>query len=231
MSTRLARLPAKKISSWVRPGVCEVRASALRPASALIRLDFPTLERPANAISIGPMGGSAANDPAAATKRHSPANNFRPASISSALRSVMGVLYAGAAASSFRPSRRSAAKAARAGIHNAGASENGFRAPASAGTRNDKEGEYYIGLSKNTPVEESAKFALATRTRPIILDCKSVPLGVDAIEQFEEAFLRYKIPWRSQIIVGLPKQFHQSSETVSAIQHDASPAKGPRLRP
>jgi hypothetical protein len=43
--------PSKKISSWVRPGVCEVRASALRPVSALIRLDLPTLERPAKAIS------------------------------------------------------------------------------------------------------------------------------------------------------------------------------------
>src|SRR6185369_8483318 len=42
--------PSKKISSWVRPGVCEVRASALRPVSALIRLDLPTLERPAKAI-------------------------------------------------------------------------------------------------------------------------------------------------------------------------------------
>src|SRR5437899_4805240 len=89
MSTRLAPAPAKKISSWVRPGVCEVRASALRPASALIRLDLPTLERPAKAISIAPMGGSTANDPAAATKRHSPANNFRPASISSGVGSVM----------------------------------------------------------------------------------------------------------------------------------------------
>ena len=44
--------PQKKISSWVRPGVCEVRASAFRPVSALIRLDLPTLERPAKAISM-----------------------------------------------------------------------------------------------------------------------------------------------------------------------------------
>ena len=30
----------------MRPGVCEMRASWLRPVSALIRLDLPTLERP-----------------------------------------------------------------------------------------------------------------------------------------------------------------------------------------
>ena len=41
---------SKKMSSCVRPGVCEVRARALRPVSALTRLDLPTLERPANAI-------------------------------------------------------------------------------------------------------------------------------------------------------------------------------------
>ena len=52
---------AKKISSWVRPGVCEVRASALRPVSALIRLDLPTLERPAKAISSPRIGGSTSN--------------------------------------------------------------------------------------------------------------------------------------------------------------------------
>ena len=58
----------KKISSCVRPGVREVRASALRPVSALIRLDLPTLERPANAISVPRIGGSEAGEPAAATK-------------------------------------------------------------------------------------------------------------------------------------------------------------------
>src|SRR5262249_38559841 len=80
------RVSAKKMSSWVRPGVCEVRARLLRPASALIRLDLPTLERPAKAISISCMGGSAASEPAAATKRHSPANSFRPASSSSSVK-------------------------------------------------------------------------------------------------------------------------------------------------
>src|SRR5262245_16732369 len=72
--------PAKKISSWVRPGVCEVRASALRPVSALIRLDLPTLDRPAKAIST-PCGlGNDSIEPAAVAKRHSCANSRRPAS-------------------------------------------------------------------------------------------------------------------------------------------------------
>src|SRR6185295_16368321 len=81
--------PSKKISSWVRPGVCEVRASALRPVSALIRLDLPTLERPANAISMPRMAGNTASEPAAAMKRHSLANSLRPRSISSGVKSVI----------------------------------------------------------------------------------------------------------------------------------------------
>src|SRR5690242_15194041 len=76
---------AKKISSWVRPGVCEVRASALRLVSALMRLDLPTLERPANAISTPSIGGSDSNDAAADRKRHSAANSLRPVSLSSAV--------------------------------------------------------------------------------------------------------------------------------------------------
>src|SRR5215469_722391 len=88
MSTRIGwPLVSKKISSWVRPGVCEVRASALRPVSALIRLDLPTFERPANAISAPIMAGSAATEPAAKLKRQSAANSRRPASISSAVKS------------------------------------------------------------------------------------------------------------------------------------------------
>ena len=47
----------KKLRFWVRPGVCEMRASALRPVSALRSEDFPTLERPAKAISGGAIGG------------------------------------------------------------------------------------------------------------------------------------------------------------------------------
>src|SRR5258706_2499652 len=74
--------PSKKISSWVRPGVCEVRASALRPVSALIRLDLPTLERPANATSMPAIGGSVSIEGEAQKNCQSPANSFRPCSIS-----------------------------------------------------------------------------------------------------------------------------------------------------
>src|SRR5215472_4831054 len=89
MSTRLSGPAAvKKISSWVRPGVCEVRASALRLVSALIRLDLPTLERPANAISTPSAGGSVTYEPAAVRKRHSAANSLRPVSASAAVNEV-----------------------------------------------------------------------------------------------------------------------------------------------
>src|SRR6478672_3754982 len=83
MSTTL-RLspPLKKMSSCVRPGVREMRARFLRPVSALMRLDLPTLDRPAKAISTPRMEGSDTADPAAAIKRQSPANKRRPASIS-----------------------------------------------------------------------------------------------------------------------------------------------------
>src|SRR6185312_13977216 len=86
MSTRRSPAlagPSKKISSWVRPGVCEVRARLLRPVSALMREDLPTLDRPAKATSVAPIGGSISIEGAAWVKRHSPANSFRPASISS----------------------------------------------------------------------------------------------------------------------------------------------------
>src|SRR6476646_6622727 len=74
--------PVKKTSSCVRPGVREMRARFLRPVSALIRLDLPTLERPAKAISTPRIDGSDAGVPAALTKRHSRAKRRRPASIS-----------------------------------------------------------------------------------------------------------------------------------------------------
>src|SRR5215213_10536983 len=81
MSTRV-RLgsAAKKINSWVRPGVCEVRASALRPVNALIRLDLPTLERPAKAISTPRILGNDSSELAAVAKSHGCANSRRPAS-------------------------------------------------------------------------------------------------------------------------------------------------------
>src|ERR1700722_15573977 len=55
MSTKRALpLRSKKMSSCVRPGVREVRASAPRPVSALTSEDLPTFDRPAKAISGGP---------------------------------------------------------------------------------------------------------------------------------------------------------------------------------
>src|SRR5664279_3154690 len=81
--------PSKKISSWVRPGVCEVRASALRPVSALIRLDLPTLERPANATSMPAIGGSVSIEGEAQKNCQSPANSFRACSIRSASGSAL----------------------------------------------------------------------------------------------------------------------------------------------
>src|ERR1700722_2704246 len=62
--------PSKKISSWVRPGVCEVRARPLRPVSALISEDLPTLERPAKAISLTVGGGKLESIEAAVAKSH-----------------------------------------------------------------------------------------------------------------------------------------------------------------
>ena len=47
----------KKLICCVRPGVLLVNASRVRSASALIALDLPELDRPANAISGGPGGG------------------------------------------------------------------------------------------------------------------------------------------------------------------------------
>src|SRR5689334_8210114 len=106
--------PSKKISSWVRPGVCEVRASALRLVSALIRLDLPTLERPANATSMPAIGGSVSIEGEAHTNFHSPAKSFRPSSISFASMSALmrrslffGVVIPGRCAASNPESRDS----------------------------------------------------------------------------------------------------------------------------
>src|SRR5437016_6089401 len=95
MSTTLSLSPpVKKTSSCVRPGVREMRARLLRPVSALIRLDLPTLERPAKATSTPCIGGNEAGAPAAPTNRHSPAKRRRPASISARL-NVVEVIGAG----------------------------------------------------------------------------------------------------------------------------------------
>src|SRR5579859_3121241 len=84
MSTRTRRWPrSKKLSCWVRPGVFDVRASVLRPVSALIRLDLPTLERPANATSGRPVGGIVSSFVEPLVKPHSAANSRRPRSIAS----------------------------------------------------------------------------------------------------------------------------------------------------
>src|SRR5271167_1646334 len=101
MSTSVRRSSAeKKISSWVRPGVLEVRANPLRLVSALIRLDLPTLERPAKANSKPFIAGSEAGDAAAATNRHWPANNLRPAPTSLLVKAGVGAELVGRAPSS-----------------------------------------------------------------------------------------------------------------------------------
>src|SRR6185503_16831752 len=51
----------KKFNDCVRPGVEEVRARPRTESRELIKLDFPTFERPMNAISgNSPIGQSAA---------------------------------------------------------------------------------------------------------------------------------------------------------------------------
>src|SRR5260221_14583550 len=89
--------PLKKIRSCVRPGVCEMRARPLRPVSALMRLDLPTLERPAKAVSMPSARGSDSGELAAQKKSHSPANNLWPVSISAEVKSVMAASYNGQA--------------------------------------------------------------------------------------------------------------------------------------
>ena len=71
------------MSSCVRPGVREVRASAARPVSALMSEDLPTFDRPAKAISGAPIGGKPSERAAAKMNSHSPANSLRPASVQS----------------------------------------------------------------------------------------------------------------------------------------------------
>src|SRR5262245_61362432 len=79
--------PEKKISSCVRPGVCDVRARPLWLVSALISDDLPTFERPANAISRPFIGGSDSSEDAAETKAQSDANMRRPTSSSAGVKS------------------------------------------------------------------------------------------------------------------------------------------------
>ena len=76
--------PMTRVNEEVNPR--EIRASACRPVSALMRLDLPTLERPAKATSMPCMGGSESMDAAAPANRHSPANSLRPAAISACVK-------------------------------------------------------------------------------------------------------------------------------------------------
>ena len=62
----------------MRPGVFETRASVLRLVRALRSEDFPTLERPAKAISGGPSGGRSSGLAFANINSQGPANSRRP---------------------------------------------------------------------------------------------------------------------------------------------------------
>ena len=69
----------KKLSSCVRPGVFEVRASAFWPVMALSRLDLPTLDLPANATSGLSGGGRASTSTTPSRNSHPRANSHLPA--------------------------------------------------------------------------------------------------------------------------------------------------------
>jgi hypothetical protein len=66
--------------------VLDTRASALRPVSALISEDLPTLERPAKATSGPRASGSCAIVMAPAKNSHSLANSNRPRSSAAGLK-------------------------------------------------------------------------------------------------------------------------------------------------
>ena len=71
----------KKFISWVRPGVLEALASPFLPVSALIRLDFPTLERPEKQTSILSGVGNPCISTTPLIKFASLENNLRPSSL------------------------------------------------------------------------------------------------------------------------------------------------------
>src|SRR6185436_14241826 len=63
-----SRSATRSKHSWrVRPGVLLVRARLRRPASALIKLDLPTFDLPANASSANTGAGSSRTSLAAIT--------------------------------------------------------------------------------------------------------------------------------------------------------------------
>ena len=84
------------MSSWVRPGVRDVRARLKRPVSALMSEDLPTFERPAKAISgaadrrqaVGARGGE--NE--FARTREQPAPGLRPVRRARRFAHTLGVL-------------------------------------------------------------------------------------------------------------------------------------------
>ncbi len=85
----------KKLSSRVRPGVTETRARLVRPVSALIRLDLPTLERPAKAISGRPSFGKSSMRTTPLTKVQAPLNSASPLAMSAAVNSELSIVIAG----------------------------------------------------------------------------------------------------------------------------------------
>jgi hypothetical protein len=48
---------SKKFNACVRPGVLDARANPFTPSKELIKLDFPTFERPTKEISGRSAGG------------------------------------------------------------------------------------------------------------------------------------------------------------------------------
>src|SRR5581483_4401081 len=74
---------SKKLSSCVRPGVLEARARPRCRTSALNRVDLPTFDRPAKAISRWSSAGRNCRSGTLLRKRHGRANSASPAAISS----------------------------------------------------------------------------------------------------------------------------------------------------
>ena len=85
----------KKLSSRVRPGVTETRARLVRPASALIRLDLPTFERPAKATSARPSFGRSATLTTPLTKVQGPLNSASPLASSAGETERFSIVIAG----------------------------------------------------------------------------------------------------------------------------------------
>src|SRR3546814_7812656 len=84
---------SKKLSSCVRPGVLDVRASPLRLVSAFSSDDLPTLDRPAKATSFTAMSGRNLRSGADLRKAMGPAKT-RSEEHTSELQSLMRISYA-----------------------------------------------------------------------------------------------------------------------------------------